>query len=188
MASAKSIEAGFHPTRTGGSENEDRYNLQPEHTLPHLRHGEPPEYTASGSLSRVNATLPSVLLPFIDFASYRLPTDTFSEDLTTRTTADSELTSNPSALYAFLKKQMALPPKPVVRIKGTHIDYVYSWGTTRLDFDLTLDVMLLIVPTSETRLTYVNIESNPADNNLMDPLRSWVQRFCNDRAECKRYG
>lgn len=181
------MEAGFRSTRTECSESEDRYNLQPVHGVPHSRQGAPPEYTASSSLSRLSRRVPSVFFPSIDFTSYCLPGGTFSDDQTTRTTTDPELTSSPPSLYAFLKEQIALPPKPVVRIKGTHIDYVYSWGTTRTDFDLTLDVMPLIMPTSETRPTCVNIKPNPADNGLADPLRSWVQRFCNDSAECNRY-
>jgi hypothetical protein len=119
--------------------------------------------------------------------SYRLPADTLSGDETTRTTTDLGVTSNAAVLYNLLKEQAALPPKPVVRIRGTHTDYIYSWGTTRTDFDLTLDVMPLIMPTSITRLTYVKIKPIPGDNNPADPLRSWVQRFCSDPAECKRY-
>jgi hypothetical protein len=187
MASAKSVEAGFHSTRTDCGENDDQYNPQHGHGAPHPGQGEPPEYTASSSLSRLSGPLPIVFLPSIDFMSYRLPAGTLSDDETTRTTTDPELTSSPPALFALLKEQIALPPKPVVRIRGTHIDHLYSWGTTRTDFDLTLDVMPLVMPTLKTRLTYVNIKPNPADSSQADPLWSWVQQFCYDSAECKRY-
>ena len=187
MASAKSIEAGFHLARADGGQDEDQHNLEHVNGVPYPRQGEPPEYVASNSLPRLRGPLPSVLLPSVDFTAYRLPASTLSENETTRTTTDPGFTSNVALLYTVLKEQTALPPKPVVRIKGTHVDYVYSWGTTRTDFDLTLDIMPLIVPTSTTRLNYVKIKPNPADSSPADLLRSWVERFCNDTAERRRY-
>jgi hypothetical protein len=187
MASAKSTEAGFLSSMADGHQGEDQHYLEFGHGVPYPRQGEPPAYALSNSIVTIGGPLPSVLLPSINFMSYRLPADTLSGDETTRTTTDPGVASNAAVLYALLKEQAALPPKPVVRIRGTHIDYIYSWGTTRTDFDLTLDVMPLIMPTSTTRLTYVKTKSIPGDNNPTDPLRSWAQRFCNDPAECKRY-
>lgn len=187
MASARSIEVDFHSSRTDYSQGEDQPNLHYGDGVSYPGQDEPPEYAARSSLPMLSGPSPEVLLSSIDFSSYCLPASTVSDDMTTRTTTDPELISNATALYTLLKEQATLPPKPVVRIHGTHIDYVYSWGTTRTDFDLTLDVMPLIMPTSTTRLNYVNVKPNPGDESLADPLRSWVQRFCNNAAECKRY-
>ena len=186
MASAKSIEAGFLYSTTDTGQDEYRHGLEHGYGVQCPRRCEPPAYAASNSMPRSGEPLPTGLLPFVDFTSYRLQAGTLSADETTRTTTDPGVTSNAESLYTLLREQAAVPPKPVVRIKGTHIDYVYSWGTTRTDFDLALDMMPLIVPTSTTRLNYVNIKPNPGDNPA-DPLRSWVQSFCDDPAECKRY-
>ena len=122
MASAKSIEAGFHLARVDSGQDEYRHNLEHFHRVPYPRQGEPPEYAASNSLPMLRRPLPSVLLPSIDFTAYRLPASILSEDETTRTTSDPGFASNAAILYTVLKEQTALPPKPVVRIKGTHID------------------------------------------------------------------
>jgi hypothetical protein len=126
MATAKSVEAGFHTSRIDFSRDEDRHSLQNPQGIPYPGRGESPEYAVSNSLPRLNCPLPSMILPAVDFRSYCLPAGTLSDDKTTRTTTDPGLTSNAVALYNLLKEQVVLPPRPIVQIKGAHLDHVYS--------------------------------------------------------------
>jgi len=96
---------------------------------------------------------------------FRYSSDTISDDKTTYTTTEPELTYNATALFKLLQKQLTLPPKPVVRITGTHIDWMYSLGNTRTDFDLTLDIMPLILPDATTKLGHINVKRVSCDDS-----------------------
>ena len=80
MAAAKSIEAGFLSSMADGDQDEDQHNLERGHGVPYSRQGEPPQYALSNSIGTIGGPLPSVLLPSINFMSYRLPADTLSGD------------------------------------------------------------------------------------------------------------
>ena len=145
---------------------------------------EPPKYTTE---TGADPSLSGPLSPSINYSKHLLPNGTLSSDRTTRTTTDPELLHDPEALCAFLRQQIALPPKPIVRIRGTHSDKVYSWGAKRTDFDLTLDLTPLLLPTT-SRSSHLNVTPVKGDGGDVDPLLSWAQRFCADGDERKRYG
>ena len=158
MASAKSVQACFDSRNAQSNVGES--STGPDYDPLPTNHDQPPQYSANISfVSRKSDLLPVSVVSPIDFSSYRLPHGTISDDKTTCTTTDPELTHNAATLFELLQEQAALPPKPIVRIRGTHIDWVYSWGNTRTDFDLTLDIMPLILPTETTPLTYMSVKA-----------------------------
>lgn len=122
-----------------------------------------------------------------------------SDDQLTMTTTLPIFASSPEALVKLLYKQAALPPKPLVRIRGRHSDYETGWGLCKTDFDWTLNLMPLIVRGATDRLNYLTVvPASDINNALYDnkkslkqdeglDLREWVQRFCDDGAESKRY-
>lgn len=179
MTSAKFIEVGL---------DEGYHSISPEHNGFPIGQESPPNYFAnSSSLPKTSDLQPIADFPRIDFSSYRLPRGTISNDKTTCTTTELMLTHDASALLQLLQRQAALPPKPLVRIRGSHADRVNTWGHTKIDFDLTLDVMPLIMPSVSMHSGYISVKPISGDERDSDPLESWVRRFCNDTTECKRY-
>lgn len=79
----------------------------------------------------------TLYLPEVDLSLYVLhPDATLSADETVVTVSSDTLTSDSSALLQFLKYQAQLPPRPQIRIKGTHT----SDGESQVDFDIRLDL------------------------------------------------
>ncbi len=180
MAFAKLIEARFDSCQSRSSHHEAlSYGVSTD------GHDEPPTYVATSSRPMTGYLLqPITNLPPFSFTAYRVPMSTWSDDRTTCTTTASYLADNPSALFELIRKQLTLPPKPGVRITGTHADWCYSWGNSKIDFDITLDIMPLILPPKTTTDGHICIRPLPcSDAELM----AEVNRFCEDDVESKRY-
>ena len=144
---------------------------------------EPPKYVSTLP-GPANRTIPGPITSTasgLEFTDYHLPPSTVSEDKTTCTTTDGQLTSDPHVLYEFLRQQLRMPPRPVVRILGTHPDWCYSWGNTKVDFDLMLDVTPLICPAASSNdaapLAYCSAKA--------EDLVAQVQNFCREDGDSK---
>lgn len=134
----------------------------------------------------------------IDFQNYKLPQSTVSEDQLTTTTTFPIFSSDAKVLVEVLRKQASLPPKPLVRIKGTHPEYEASWAPIKLDFDLTLNLMPLMRHAETHQGNYIKVVASgdssssqggtwrSKQQNATD-VEEWVQRFCDNPAEHKRY-
>lgn len=135
---------------------------------------EAPSVYCDAAAAEVNITIPPHVCS-VDFLAYRIPESMISDDQTTRYVSVAPLANN-DGIKSLLKRQMSLPPRPVVRIQGTHIDRLYSWGNIRTDFDLTLDITPLIMPTPHANLTRQTIMST---NGFSDEeaFHHWVERF-----------
>ena len=57
-------------------------------------------------------------LPNVNILAYLPSNASLSSDLTTVTVRDKELVTVPAALVSFLTVQAALPPRPILRIRG----------------------------------------------------------------------
>ena len=138
----------------------------------------------------------------LDFQQYNLPQSVTSDDQTTVITTHPMYSSDVQALIKLLQHQAALPPKPVVRIRGTHSEYGTSYGPDKIDFDLMLNIMPLILRAESERWNYLKVDStsHPAarsesnDEKKEDVfsskdgdvgLEEWARRFCDDEAEAK---
>lgn len=140
---------------------------------------------------------PVTSLRNIDFHKYELPQSTISEDQLTTTTTFPIFTSNSEALIELLHKQAALPPKRLVRIRGTHSEYGASYGPIRMDFDLTLNLLPLIMRAGTDKWNYFRVlpagkngfcnSEKQASQQEGVGVEELAQRFCDDPAEFKRY-
>ena len=82
------------------------------------RSSRPRAQTTPNSPLSLLPTAPSIPKAYahIPLGRYHVPNSTVSPDKTSLTIYSPELSSNPAALEAFLADQMALPPRPTVRI------------------------------------------------------------------------
>ena len=176
--SSKAQEAGFNLIET----NNPNDRSWTSGTFTELLE-EPPKYVSTLSRS-INQPVPcpvTAIASRLEFADYHLPLSTISEDKTTCTTTASQLTGDPHILYEFLQKQLKMPPKPVVRLLGTHSDWCYSWGNTKVDFDLMMEITPLIYPAASSNddapLAYYSTE--------VGNLATQVKNFCHEGGDCK---
>ena len=112
----------------------------------------------------------------LEFADYHPPLSTVSDNKTTCTTAASQITSDPHVLYEFLHKQLRMPPRPVVRISGTHLDWCNSRGNTKVDFDLMMDITPLIYPATSS----IDVAPSACCPIAAKTLATQVQEFCRE--------
>ena len=99
-------------------------------------------------------------------------------------------TSTADALIKLLYQQAALPPKPLIRIKGTH-GHDFAIQT---DFDLTLNMQSLLVPSGTERWNYLKVTADDRAGPVAGPSSTttspekWAARFIADRSKSKEYG
>ncbi|KIW20233.1 hypothetical protein PV08_00808 [Exophiala spinifera] len=135
----------------------------------------------------------------------------------TLTTTKPELSTMQYVLMRFLNEQASLPPKPLMRIQGSHTT---STGTTQIDFDLTLNLMSLLdidhrvsaddtggsnttataATAPSTRLHVEPFESSTPTGSsspfkrssrgnqpAMTPLEQWAKKFTDEKTENKSF-
>jgi hypothetical protein len=125
-------------------------------------------------------------MPKFNFAKYRVPEATLSKDQSTLTTTFAAFNSDPKALELFIREQAALPPKPQVRVTGTHTEM----GQTKVDFDVRLNMIRYLLHPQE-KWNFIKI--SPPEKKLSkdskeenDGLSDWAKKFCKDIAMIKR--
>lgn len=164
----------------------------------------PPAYsdgpaTSTAPLSnRRDISSTVVDLPKVNFSNFVIPESTISDSRVTTTTTCQVFYLDPKALIHLVNQQSALPPKPLVHIKGHHYDYGPEYGDKpKVDFDLYLNIMPLLLRDGPDRWNYVSV--TPSSNDFVDNsenkglpkeinrgLEDWTQRFCDDPAEHKQ--
>lgn len=128
----------------------------------------------------------------VDFTQYRIPGATISKDETTVTVPLTEVGSDSRALQSFVLKQAALPPKPQLRITGSH----KTWQEEVVDFDIHLNLLRQITRPQSATWNYVKVsignESSSSGGSgkrpasqTQDGLGDWVNKFCRDPASNK---
>lgn len=154
---------------------------------------EPPSYSQS-SMPNTHATSP-VQAPVrtTDFHAYRLPSSTISTDHVVVTTTQPELSTNASDLLTVIKEQVALPPRPTMRIVGQHSEYGAGYGPDKIDFDLTLDatgllgdkgVLHVVQPTAKENGRHEEKGLHQGDQSAT--LSNWAKAYCESVSQCKR--
>ena len=153
-----------------------------------------PTYTASScTFTGSGLLLPVTMVSLQGIVQYSAPNSSLSPDRSTQTIRMDPENSDCDSLTRLIQLQGSLPPRPIVRIQGTHVDFVYSWGTTRVDFDLTLDVTPSIAQSfvGGSRSMYLDIGRKPPGmrHNAHDnqsQLRDCAQGFADDCSKDKR--
>jgi hypothetical protein len=104
---------------------------------------------------------------------------------------DERFSHDPHALLQLMHEQAQLPPKLLVRVRGSHSVY----GESKSDFDLTLNLLPLLVSETE-RWSYLKIDGGrvtvngdpvpPAAGVASSDLEKLVVQYCEDPATIKR--
>ncbi|KAH7327858.1 hypothetical protein B0I35DRAFT_415913 [Stachybotrys elegans] len=131
-------------------------------------------------------------LPRLDYNLYSPPLFKLSADAETLSSKAEHLCSNAAALASLIRAQSSIPPKPQLRVRGT--------TAGRVDFDIKLNLMSLLVPEDERqRIDYMRCvgEGEMAFRGGVKPdavpemgdagLEAWCSRFVNDKAALKTF-
>ncbi|EXJ91203.1 hypothetical protein A1O1_04312 [Capronia coronata CBS 617.96] len=162
-----------------------------------------PSQNALEALSRLTA---------IDFPKYCVAESKLSEDLATVTTTKPELALTQYALVKFIHEQAALPPKPLMVIRGTHVSGLAGsakYGEPTVDFELKINLTSLLeidhgagldASRSSNRIRVKPPEHSSSSSSpkpasgsrsgresTLSPLEQWVKKFCEDKAENRSF-
>ncbi|TWU75589.1 hypothetical protein ED733_006579 [Metarhizium rileyi] len=132
-------------------------------------------------------------LPKLDYNLYSPPLFKLSSDSITLSSKADFLSSNAAALVSLIHAQSTIPPKPQIHVRGSR--------GRRVDFDIKLNLMTLLVPDDERlRMDYIRCvgEGEVAHRGGARPdvlpevgegdgLEEWCQRFVQDAAAVKTF-
>ncbi|KAF7171063.1 hypothetical protein CNMCM5623_003530 [Aspergillus felis] len=164
----------------------------------------PPAYSTTASSTPVSTSPRSLtltpsqnlqqppLFTSINFSRYQIPGATLTDDHVASVTRREEFSRDPGALLQLMQEQVQLPPKLLVQIRGRHSEY----GETKNDFDITLNLLPLLVSEDE-RWSYVKLDPSritihnqpvaprlPYDAASAD-LETLTRLYCEDPAPLK---
>ncbi|KAH0600614.1 hypothetical protein MHUMG1_01612 [Metarhizium humberi] len=164
----------------------------------------PPPYSgpsSSGTEGQVDDGIPTeplkgILrypgLPKLDYKLYSPPLFKLSSDSITLSSKAEYLSSNAAALVSLIRAQSTVPPKPQIHVRGSR--------GRRIDFDIKLNLMTLLVPDDERlRMDYIRCvgEGELAHRGGARPdvlpevgeggLEEWCRRFVQDTATVKTF-
>ena len=155
----------------------------------------PPVYSSAAEslptstfASHTGFSLPKQLA-VIDLTQYRITNSTLNDDHVAVLVRDERFSRDPHALLQLMHEQAQLPPRLLVRIRGSHSVY----GETKSDFDLTLSLLPLLVSESE-RWSYLKTDGSrivvngeaPEIGTVQSDLEKLVMQYCADPAPIKR--
>lgn len=131
-------------------------------------------------------------LPSLDYHLYSPPLFKLSNDFKTLSSRAEYLSSKPTALVSLIRAQASVPPKPQIHVRGSR--------GRKVDFDIKLNLMSLLVPDDETqRIDYIRCvgEEELAYRGGVKPdvlpevgdggLEEWCRRFVEDTASVKTF-
>lgn len=161
---------------------------------------EPPSYSATHPPSS-HGGKPIIELPIsINLKAYRLPQSFLSEDCARLTTTCPTFFEDAQSLVQLVRNQALLPPRPLIHIKGSHSEYGTAYGTDKIDFELSLDMMPLLVGDELQQPSHLQLAPLSSDDGLSSTdekhvrkeksretdLELWADKFCRDPAVSKR--
>jgi hypothetical protein len=171
-----------------------------------------PQRPATPPRQRYNPIEALSLLSSIRFQSYPIPNSTIDPKRTVTTTTYAPFYSSPSSLTKLLIEQSNLPPRPLIRIRGTHVN---SSTQTVVDFDLVLNLTTLLDLQSPRQASdesssntqapaRIHFKELPIDTQSSSsggsrlfrrekdrpetsPLTKWATKFTTDKSENKSF-
>lgn len=134
-------------------------------------------------------------LASVQFQRYSVPDAAISDDKVSAVIKQSELYTHPQQLLPFILEQAYLPPKPTLRILGTHSEY--SSGAGKTDFDITINLTHLL-ELRKHRWSFRSAQVSPLQGgpvtslerdhpSVSNTIAAGVKQFCKDRSENKSY-
>lgn len=131
-------------------------------------------------------------LPRLNYSLYSPPLFKLSSDSTALTSKADYLSTNASALVSLLRSQSTVPPKPQIVVRGSR--------GRRVDFDIKLNLMSLLVPDDERqRMDYIRCVGEGelafrggARADVMPEvgdagLEEWCRRYVQDSSSVKSF-
>lgn len=129
-------------------------------------------------------------LSTVQFQKYNIPDGIVSPDKVSLTVKHSDLYAHPQHLLPFILEQAYLPPKPTLRIIGTH------YGE-RVDFDITINLTHLL-DLRDLKWSFNSAQVTPIqggsrvkytrdDPSVPARVADLVKQFCQDRSENKSF-
>lgn len=195
MSDLKSSAVAWGGRDTAGEDSPPAYSGAGTEVASHERNEQIARTTAPPRARRPIPRIPydplRKLAPFsnIPFNKYNIPDGTLSPDNVSLTVKHSDLYAHPQHLLPFVLEQAYLPPKPTLRIVGSH------YGS-RVDFDLTLNLThLLDLRNSKWRFNSAQVSPIGGSRVLYvrdDPtaptrVAQSVKQFCFDKSENKSF-
>lgn len=172
------------PPAYAANQADDEDGAEPESNPPVLPQRRPVHRTTYDPLRRFT------VLATVPYHKYNVPDGSLSADRISLTVKHSDLYSQPQHLLPFILEQGLLPPKPILRIIGTHCG-------SRPDFDIQLNLSHLLNLKNykwHFRSAQVNpIQGRPStlydrsDAQVTTLLAGTVKQFCRDQSENKSY-
>ncbi|KAK5106362.1 hypothetical protein LTS08_000480 [Lithohypha guttulata] len=130
------------------------------------------------------------LLATVPYHKYNIPDGALSNDKMSLTVKYSDLYAQPQHMMSFIVEQALLPPKPILRVIGSH-------GMNTVDFDITLNLAhLLNLKQRKWRFNSAQVSPlqggtrplySDEDDRVMTMLATSVRQFCRDKSENKSY-
>jgi hypothetical protein len=181
MSSRKAREAAREQLRNQWPQEEE--DLPPAYSI---SINTPQPQTPTETTSSFSRILPG--LPNIPFAAYAPAGSQVSNDLQTTWLTDAALCKSPQALAKVISEQIAIPPIPEIRIKGSHDDWAAG-----CDFDVRLNMMRYFLPRDgEPGLNFTKLVSNGKSKSKASGSTSetggvdqWAKTFCADHSNDK---
>ncbi|KAF4465583.1 hypothetical protein FALBO_7556 [Fusarium albosuccineum] len=131
-------------------------------------------------------------LPRLDYRLYSPPLFKLSNDNKTLSSRAEYLSTKPTALISLIRAQASVPPKPQIHVRGSR--------GRKVDFDIKLNLMSLLVPEEEKeRIDYIRCVNagEVAFRGGIKPdvlpevgdagLEEWCRRFVQDPASVKLF-
>ncbi|KAJ9661567.1 hypothetical protein H2198_001947 [Neophaeococcomyces mojaviensis] len=134
-------------------------------------------------------------LATVPFHKYNITDATVSADNISIEVKQTDLYSHPQQLLPFILEQAHLPPKPTLRIVGSHSEY--ASGAAKTDFDITINLTHLL-ELRKHRWSLKSAQVSPLQGSSQvtyerdDPsvprsITAGVKQFCKDSSENKSY-
>ncbi|KAF4631680.1 hypothetical protein G7Y89_g6451 [Cudoniella acicularis] len=130
-------------------------------------------------------------IPKLDYRLYSPQGFTLSHDKVILSSNDPRISNHADNLVALIQQLATVPPKPHIRITGKQ-------GESHIDFDVTLNIMNLIVPDDRKfRMNYVTTiapgelgyrgETKETRGPTRSGLEEWAKAYCEDKASLKQF-
>jgi hypothetical protein len=181
-AQPSNSQARRTPSQSQSSSSQQRPQNDDDDLPPGYSMAAPPPDPAQLRNAALGRMIPGIV-PNINFAAYAPLGSEVSTDLTTTTIVNAALCSSPQAFAKTLAEQVALPPVPEVRIRGTHM----KWGVEEVDFDIRLNMMRYFVPKDgSNNLHYTQMVSSGKTAITNFSIEEMARSFCGSTASDKR--
>ncbi|KIV85977.1 hypothetical protein PV11_01622 [Exophiala sideris] len=125
-------------------------------------------------------------LKSVAFSKYGVSHGKWSKDLRSITTTKPELCETQYELVRFINEQAALPPKPLMLIRGEHTRNIEH----AIDFELIINLTSLLDIGStgaQSRIRVKQFDDSKPSRHSRTSLEQWVKKFCEEKVDNRSF-